>query len=462
MQEDEMPPKTQSRNVVITNATIRSLKAGDSDWFIRDSSIAGFQIKVPPSGNAIYQVEARLGGTGKVKKFKIGSIQDTPLPKAKTEALIALKKIRSGIDPLQEKHALLHEGKTLNELIEDYYHARDLKDRTLRDYRYIASRRFAHWLDRRVVDITKHEIRDWYIRGRGTPTQTEQAYRFLNALMTYAKGLEIITENPCHLVTDGKMRYTIRKKDTHIEVNQDLSKFLIALKDYQFNKDSERVSRDLILLILTTGLRSIEARSLEWANVNFDRKTFTIPDPKNKRPHTVPMNQFTYALFRYREEYSEGSRYVFRIKGESKSGYMTDFQKTLTNICNKAEVDNVTPHDLRRTFATVLNTLGVGYADIKQLMNHKARDITADIYIQPDIGGLRRTLQRVVDFYDRKVPCFDQGMPMGEGLIASRYTTGTLRYLVYGRGMPLPEELKNATDEDPGYIRESERDYWEN
>lgn len=456
-----MPQAPKSRKAVITNATIRSLRAGDSDWFVRDATIRGFQVKVPPTGKSIFQVEARLGGKGKVKKFKIGNVQDTTLAEARASAVTALGKIRSGVDPLQEKRALLHEGKTLKLLIEDYYHSRNLKPRTLKDYGIIAEKRFSPWLDRRVVDITKHEIRDWYIRGRQTPTQTEQAYRFLNALMTYAKGLEIITQNPCHLVTDARMRYSIKKKTSHIEVNEDLTKFFIALKDYSFNKDSERVSRDLILLILTTGLRSMEARSLEWKNVNFNRKTFIIPDPKNRRPHTVPMTPLTYAMFRYREEHKEKSKYVFRIKGKSKSGYVTDFQKTLTNICTKAEIDIVTPHDLRRTFATVLNTLQVGYADVKQLMNHKARDITAGIYIQPDLNNLRQTLIRVVCFYDRKIPYFPQGMMMAENVIASQYTTGVLRACIYNSGeAPLPEEF-DPTAEDPDYIRYAEDSFWE-
>ncbi len=457
-----MSEKTKTRKTMITNATLRSLKAGDSSWFVRDAVQTGFQIKVSPSGKAVYQVEARLGGTGRVKKYKLGNVQDMELPEARKRAATALNKIRQGIDPLQEKRANLHKGITLKELTELYYQARDLKQRTLRDYKYLATNRFTNWLETRVSDITKHEILDWYMQEKKKrPTQAEHAYRFLNALMVFAKGMEIIKENPCHLVTDTKVRYSIKTKQSHIEVNRDIARFLSAFIGYKFVRDSEKVARDLILLILTTGLRSLEARSMEWKNVNFERRIFTIPDTKNKRPHAVPMTPLTYSLFRYREEHSDGSKYVFRIRGNSKSGYMTDIQKTLTNICNAAGIDVVTPHDLRRTFATVLNSLGVGYADVKHLMNHKAKDITAGVYIQPDIENMRRILWKVVDFYDRKIPYFPQGMMMGENMVASQFTSGVLRFSIYGRGEVLPEELDNPTEENPDWQAFNERMIWE-
>ena len=223
-----------TNKIRINNATLKTLKAKDRDWYIRDSMQTGFQIKTPPSGNSIYQVEARLGGTGRVKKFKIGNVLDTPLTEAREKARTALAKIRSGTDPLQEKRSQTHEGKTLKELIETYIRTKDLKPRTIKDYRYAADKRLQNWIDKRVTDITKHEVFDWYTQGNKTPTQTDQAFRFMNALMNFAIGLEIITENPCHLVTSARIRKRINIRTSHIELNHDIGKFFIALTKYNF------------------------------------------------------------------------------------------------------------------------------------------------------------------------------------------------------------------------------------
>lgn len=444
-----------ARTVRITASTLRSLKAGDKEWFIRDSLQRGFQIKVSLNGHAVYQVEARMGGTGRVKKFKIGKVGDISLDEARERAKEALDKIRSGIDPLQEKRAQVHQGKTLRELINTYYDSRRLKPRTHQEYEKIARTRFKNWLDRRVMDITKHEIRDWYLQGRKSPTHTEGSYRFLNSLMVFAKGLEVIDQNPCELVTNAGMRYRIGKRTRHIEPNIDLGKFLKAFVNYKYQRDSERVARDVILLIITTGLRSQEARTLKWKNVDFERKLIIIPDTKNKLPHIVPMVPLTYSLLSYRQEYRDSSQYVFRVKRETKSGSITNFQKTLKNICVTAQIPVVTAHDLRRTFATVLNSLNVGYADMKQLMNHKAQDITASVYIQPDIEKLRRILYQVGNYYDLKIPFF----PLGQG--CSQYASGTLRKTIYGHGEVIPEPLDDPTEEDPEWIAFNEKQLWE-
>jgi len=447
----------KSRIVQITSATLRTLNPSDADWFVRDSNVKGFQIKVPPSGNAVYQVEARLGGTGKVKKFKIGNVSDLSLDDAKEQASIALTKIRQGVDPLKEKRAETHEGRTLRELVELYIETQDLKPRTIEDYKRAASKRFSGWLDKRVKDIAKHEVLDWYVRNKEKAgTQTDQAFRFLNALMNFAIGMEIIAENPCVLVSRTRVRHRSVARHSHIDLGEDIGKFFSAFIDYPFNKDSERVARDIILLILVTGLRSNEAKTIKWEYVDFDRRKIKIPDTKNRRDHVIPMIPLTYALLRYRAKHSENSEYVFRIKKSSNASakHVTDFRKTLSNICKRAEIPIVTPHDLRRTFATVLNSLGVGYADLQHLMNHKARDVTSGVYIQPNLGNMAIILHRVVNFYDRKIPFYDRGQGV------SQFTSGVLAHSLYGYGDASPEALVDPREEDVNWKKHDDHLLW--
>ena len=106
-----------NKHVKITKSTLQTLKPRDKEWFVKDTQQKGFQIKILPSGSTIYQVESRMGGTGRVKKFKIGRVQDIELADARDRASEALDKIRSGIDPLEEKRKLIHEGMTLQEVL---------------------------------------------------------------------------------------------------------------------------------------------------------------------------------------------------------------------------------------------------------------------------------------------------------------------------------------------------------
>jgi integrase len=208
--------------------------------------------------------------------------------------------------------------------------------------------------------------------------------------------------------------------------------------------------------MLLTGLRPNEAATLKWSNVDFERKRVVLKDTKNGTDHVIPMTNVIYALFRHREENNDKSPYVFRIMGKDKSRYITSYKKTLDGICDAAKVDRVAPHDLRRTFATLLNTLGVGFADVKHLMNHSVKDVTTAIYIQPDFNRMRGILQEVGNHYDSCVP-FTDNPPEG----FSRYALGTLRSYLYGKGAPAIQKLEDQFEEDAGFQEMVEREYWE-
>lgn len=55
-------------------------------------------------------------------------------------------------------------------------------------------------------------------------------------------------------------------------------------------------------------------------------------------------------------------------------------------------------HDLRRTFATVAESLDIPAYALKRLLNHKMRqDVTAG-YVIADVERLRTPMQRITDF----------------------------------------------------------------
>jgi len=234
----------------------------------------------------------------------------------------------------------------------------------------------------------------------------------------------------------------------------DLEKFLTAFVRYDYARDSQMVARDVIVLILSTGLRKNEAQKLMWKDVDFKRKTINIPNTKNGRDHLLPMTQLTYSMLKYRQENAEKSKYVFRLKGDNESPHITDFRKTLKNVCISSKIPIVSPHDLRRTFATVLNSLDVGFADTKHLMNHTSKDVTVGVYIQPDIEKLRKILSVVVDFYDHKIPVFNE-----RGCLP--YSSNAIRYILYGKGDLYAEETDDPNECDPEWIAYNEHTLWE-
>ena len=53
-----------------------------------------------------------------------------------------------------------------------------------------------------------------------------------------------------------------------------------------------------------------------------------------------------------------------------------------------------TPHDLRRTVATIASELGYDLAKISAVLNHAKSGVTAG-YVQSTVGSLKRTLEDI-------------------------------------------------------------------
>jgi integrase len=85
--------------------------------------------------------------------------------------------------------------------------------------------------------------------------------------------------------------------------------------------------------------------------------------------------------------------YVF----EGPRGRLSNLHYALSHVTGNSGV-TFTIHDLRRTFATVADSLDIpGYA-VKALLNHKTgADVTAG-YIIADVERLRGPMQRITDY----------------------------------------------------------------
>ena len=76
---------------------------------------------------------------------------------------------------------------------------------------------------------------------------------------------------------------------------------------------------------------------------------------------------------------------------------ITDPHRQIVNVIKNSGVP-FSPHDLRRTFASIVSRLGdrLSYYTTKRLLNHRTSDVTQG-YIQFDLEQLRGAMQAVED-----------------------------------------------------------------
>ena len=149
---------------------------------------------------------------------------------------------------------------------------------------------------------------------------------------------------------------------------------------------------DYLELILFTGLRRGEAARLEWSSVDLQNKVFTVTDTKNHLPLTLPMSERVYEIFSRRKDASRGSEFVF--PGGGQAGYLQEPKYQTKKITEISSVQ-FSVHDLRRTFATMAESLNIyGYL-LKKLLNHKQGNDVTSGYIVHDVERLRGPMEAI-------------------------------------------------------------------
>lgn len=132
---------------------------------------------------------------------------------------------------------------------------------------------------------------------------------------------------------------------------------------------------DFVEFMAFTGLRKTELLELEWKNVFLDDQLFCLDDTKNGQGLELPITKPLEEILKRRAEYRV-SGFVFGA--DNHHGRVVEPKKIIKQMNERADI-SFTLHDLRRTFCSVAETIGVGTYTLKRLLNHKTSrsDVTA-------------------------------------------------------------------------------------
>jgi integrase len=371
--------------------------------FYRDSDVKGFGLRVG-TASKVYIAEGKINS--KTIRISIGHHGIFTAEQAKSEAKNLLGMIARGINPNDVNKAKKVKSITLSEVYQAYLKARNsLKPRTIYDYDRFMKTYFEEWNNKPLTEITKDLIEKKHREiGVRSEAQANLAMRFMRAIFNFAlgqyedsSGNPIIAANPTKRLSQTRAWYRVDRRQTLIRAH-DLPAWFEAVNALPLlsNGTNREAVKDYLLLLIFTGLRREEGLGLQWKDVDLKAKTLTIPDPKNRQPHTLPLSTFIFELLKNRDDNNhEKSAFVFPGKGTK--GYMDDPNKQMKIVIEKSGV-TFTPHDLRRTFITIAESLDISAYALKRLMNHKMNnDVTAG-YIIGDAERLREPIQRITDY----------------------------------------------------------------
>lgn len=279
---------------------------------------------------------------------------------------------------------------SLSVVFRDYRRTRKLSPRSVLAYDFVIRKCLADWLDRDITTITKDEVVQRHFKithTDGNPTEANVCMRLLRALFNFAiANYDLPILNPVKQLSVLKVWNEEKIRQNYVKPRQLERWFqdVLALEN--------ETQRDLILLLIFTGLRRGEATNMLWEDVDFEDRSFTVRGTKNGTDHSLPMSDFVYGLLRLRYLSRKESRYVFPGK------YPNTPISPTTCITRIDGVSGFTFHDLRRTFLTIAESLDFQPYLLKRLANHKlsASEITFR-YVIRDVDRLREPMQRISD-----------------------------------------------------------------
>ncbi len=136
---------------------------------------------------------------------------------------------------------------------------------------------------------------------------------------------------------------------------------------------------------LNTGMRRGELLSLQWAQLDLNKRTIRIFYGKTKSAErTIPMNLTVQNLLRDLQK-RKNSEFVFpsnRKPGER----ILDLKKGFKRAVLLAKLEpSLRFHDLRHTFATRLVDIGANIVTVQRLLGHARISMTARYAHSPDV-----------------------------------------------------------------------------
>jgi integrase len=143
------------------------------------------------------------------------------------------------------------------------------------------------------------------------------------------------------------------------------------------------VSRAIRLALkfqVVTAQRKGEVIAAEWSEFDLDGRMWTIPaaKAKNAMPHRVPLSPQALAILDEIQVGSIGTRWLFpspKNAGKPITGPAVDH--AVRNNREALGMGDATPHDLRRTAASHMTSIGIGRLVVSKILNHAEPGVTA-------------------------------------------------------------------------------------
>lgn len=349
---------------LLTDTFIRNHPRPDKRLEIYDSKIDGLAIRITETGKKSFVF--RYYYNGKNKRITIGSYPAVQLSKARDEASDLSYDVRHGTDPLVERAKSRQTPAFFSELVSDYCkrHLPKLRKRTHDEYlRIINQELLPNFKNIPASELSRGQIirvLDSIALDRKSPTFANRVRATLSSIYSFGVERAMVEINP--VLHIKRIKGEVRRDRVYTE--DEIRALWRAFED-----QSEPI-QSLFKMLLICGQRSAETRGMRWSDI--DNGLWCIPKDltKSGRPHYVPLPEMAKKILESLWPLTGKKPYVFASGRTEGPVQWINKAKDRIRKCEGVP-DDFRPHDLRRTAASYMASLGVDRTTLGKVLNHK-------------------------------------------------------------------------------------------
>ncbi len=377
-------PARKNNKQHFTKALIEAIKPDAEETLVfTDDKTAGLILRVFPSGKKTFVFYRKLGG--RPRRANLGEFPAMTVENARKAAMKFGAEIADGHDPFLDRKAEKQEltfGELHQRFVEE--HSKPHK-RSWKDDEWLFGRHLAAWKNRKLTTITRTEIQKRHQQvGQQTPISANRMLSLISKMFSFARSVGLwIGENPCL----GIQKFRERSRERFLQADE-MPKFLAALSE-----EPNAVARDYLTLSLMLGARRSNMLAMTWAELNFERAEWRIPETKNGDALTVHLPSIAVDVLKARQQADGSSQWVF--PGIGKTGHLVEPKSVWKRVLERAGLADLRIHDLRRTLGSWQAAAGVSLHTIGKSLGHKNQSTTA-IYARLNLDPVRVAVDAAV------------------------------------------------------------------
>ncbi len=379
--------KAITRRIVFTVAALDRLScpSGKRRVWVYDARQAALAMMVTETQAKSFYLYRKVNG--RPQRLRLGGYRDISIEQARRLTAEMVGEIVRGVDPMARRRRNRERKRTFDDLFQWFLEneAKPSK-RSWEDDEIRYNKHLKRGLGLKpAASITTADIIAFHRKlGRTNPTLANRVLALISVIYNRAKRRgEYSGDNPAI----GVEKYPESSRSRFL-LPEEMPRFFAAMND-----EPNPLFRDFFQLALWTGARSGNIKSMRWDEISFDLKLWQIPPEKakGKQGIAVPLTPQAMEILERRRKADPHGQWVLPSSG--KSGHLEEPKKAWGALLNRAAIQDLRIHDLRRTLGSWMAAGGASLHVIGKTLGHRNESTTA-VYARLQLDPVRSAVDR--------------------------------------------------------------------